>query len=69
VRLLNILTNQKPLLLAKEAGINLFYTTRGRPKGTKNRANTRDKFAFEYLQAPKCGKCKMPGHNIRTCTQ
>ena len=38
---------------------------RGRPVGAKN--IRRDKSAFEYADAKKCGKCKQPGHNIRSC--
>ncbi|KAI9908973.1 hypothetical protein PsorP6_015233 [Peronosclerospora sorghi] len=42
---------------------------RGRPAGSKNRANTRDKPAFEYTTGNKCGNYGKNGHNSRTCRE
>jgi hypothetical protein len=40
---------------------------RGRPPGSKNRANQRDKSRFEYVSGNQCGNCGVNGHNSRTC--
>ncbi|KAI9895393.1 hypothetical protein PsorP6_019629 [Peronosclerospora sorghi] len=41
---------------------------RGRPAGSRNKANKRDKSGFEYVEGRKCGNCGQRGHNPRTCT-
>jgi len=40
---------------------------RGRPRGSKNRANKRDRSAFEYVEGSKCTNCGGAGHNAVTC--
>jgi hypothetical protein len=48
---------------------NAVTKKRGRPAGVKNKTSlTRDKSKFEYVEGRKCGRCGMPGHNLRTCT-
>jgi Zinc knuckle len=42
---------------------------RGRPAGSTNRANQRDKSEFEYASGYKCKICQKPGHNSRTCPE
>jgi len=40
---------------------------RGRPMGSKNKANKRDKSAFEYAHGNRCSACGQRGHNVRSC--
>ncbi|KAI8891511.1 hypothetical protein BC833DRAFT_613744 [Globomyces pollinis-pini] len=42
--------------------------TRGRPAAAKNKSK-RDKSQFEIVEGRKCSKCKLPGHNARTCNK
>jgi hypothetical protein len=59
-----ISTIQEPLFVSKK---------RGRPVGSKNKSNKRDKGHFEYVEEEfngrKCGSCGKRGHNSRTCSK
>ena len=41
--------------------------TRGRPEGSQNRSNQRDRSHFEYTTGIRCSNCRQPGHNRRSC--
>ena len=41
--------------------------TRGRPEGSQNRSNQRDRSHFEYTTGIRCRNCRQPGHNRRSC--
>jgi histone-lysine N-methyltransferase SETD2 len=52
----NVLRNPVPL-----------ERTRGRPRGSTNHANQRERSQFEYTSGNRCSNCQQHGHNLRTC--